>query len=75
MRLVQVEIARLHFQRAKLELDRARAATAGKTKKPTKVQVEYVDDLDIVIIRGAKESVDKIKNLISKANKETKPKE
>ncbi len=75
MRKVQSEMARLRIKAATARLAYGRAALTGKPGKSTRVQLEYVDDLDIVVIRGAKESVDKITALIEGAKKERKEKE
>jgi hypothetical protein len=75
MRKIQSEMARLRIKAARAGLEHRRAALTGKpgkSGKPTPVRLEYVDDLDVVVIRGAKESVDKIKALIEAAAKQRK---
>ena len=52
-----------------------RVTLAEKPGKPTQVQLEYVDGLDIVIIRGGKPHVERIKALIEGAEKEKKERE
>jgi len=70
MRKVECQVVRLRIELTRAILEHRRAALTVKPGKPTRVQLEYVDDLDIVVILGAKESVDKIKALIEGAEKE-----
>lgn len=75
MQKLQAEMASLETERAKARLQLIRALVNGKPDKPAQVRLEYVDDLDVVIIRGAKESVDKVKALIETAETAKKKKQ
>jgi cell division protein FtsB len=70
MQKLRSEMARLNLERTKARLQVKKSTVTEKPKKRHRVQLEYVDDLDVVIIRGSKEGVDKIRALIESAEKE-----
>lgn len=69
MQKLQLEMKSLELERARARMQIRKSHSAGKNEKRHQVRVEYVDDLDIVILRGPKEAVDKIKTLIESAGK------
>jgi hypothetical protein len=77
VRKVESEMARFRIELAKTSLEHLRATLSEKPKKRTRVQLEYIDDVDsdIVVIRGAKRHVEKIKALIESAEKHKKERE
>jgi hypothetical protein len=72
MRKVQSQMARLQLKLAKVGLDNTRAALTDKGAKPTRVQVEYLDDLGVIILRGAQSDVERIRALFEAAEGEKK---
>ena len=72
MQKLQAQMARLKIDRAKARLNLMRGLLDEKPKKATPVRLEYVDDLDVIVIRGAKKGVDRVIALIEAAAKEKK---
>jgi hypothetical protein len=75
MQKVEGEMVRLRLKRAKIGLEFTREALGKKPEKTTRVRTEYVDSPDVIVIRGTKESVDKVTELIERAEKSKKQKE
>ena len=74
MRRVQSQMIRLKVERAEVGLEHMGTAITEKPRKRSRVQVEYVDDLDVLVIRGAKEDVDRITDFIEGAEEEKQEK-
>jgi hypothetical protein len=74
MRSTETEIARLRIEHAKarFEANEALQASDKDEHKPTAVRLESVEGLDVVIIRGSKKSVEKVRAVIEAAQKEKK---
>lgn len=70
MQKLRSEMSRLTIQRAKTKLQIKKSGIIEKSEKRTPVHLEYDDDSDIVIIRGARDAVDRIKALIENAAKQ-----
>ncbi len=67
MRKVQSDMARLELKRATLELKHAQDSGSDKSSKPSRVQVEYLDDLGVIVLRGAQRDVARIRALFEAA--------
>ncbi len=71
MQRLRSKLARLNIERARARLQLKKPLLTEKRAKRTQVQLEYVDDLDIIVIRGPRSGVNKIKALIETAAKES----
>lgn len=69
MRKVELLMVRLQLEQAKVRLAHLRTAAAEQPEEPSPVKVEYVDNLDVLILRGEKKNVQRIKALIEGAEK------
>ena len=72
MRHVQVQLADVNIHRAKRQLELIHSKKTKKQPsgpKPTPVHIEADNELDIVIIRGPKTSVQKIQAMLNAAKK------
>lgn len=61
------EMAHLGFKRARARMEYLRSALTATPEKRARVELEYVEDSEVVIVRGPKKSVDKIRALIENA--------
>ncbi len=67
---MKAEMASLSLARAKARMEHLRSALTEMPENRARVQLEYVEDSDVIIVRGTKKSVDKIKALIENSGTE-----
>jgi len=64
MRKLRAALARLQIQRARARLKHVRTELTQKPRKRSLAQVEYLDDVGVVVFLGAEVDVEKIKALV-----------
>ncbi len=69
MRELESKIADIRFEKAKVRLVLLSQITEKAQPKPTRVQFEYDDKMDVIVVRGPEKAVNKIRAMIEDSKK------